>query len=172
MPLSAPISMSRTYQEHTMSLIEVKVPQLSESVSEATLLTWNKKVGEAVQEGENLIDIETDKVVLELPAIKSGVLAKIIKTDGTKVASGEVIAQIDTEAVAQAAAPAAAKVAAPAAAVSPSARKLAHAHDVDAASLQGSGRNGLVTKEDVLSAVQQPAVAPAPVAAPSGSRPE
>ena len=164
-----------------MSLIEVKVPQLSESVSEATLLTWNKKVGEAVQEGENLIDIETDKVVLELPAIKSGVLAKIIKADGAKVASGEVIAQIDTEAVAQAATPAttattattaAAKVVAPAAAVSPSARKLAHAHDVDAASLQGSGRHGLVTKEDVLSAVQQPAAAVAPVAVPSGDRPE
>jgi len=158
-----------------MSLIEVKVPQLSESVSEATLLTWNKKVGEAVQEGENLIDIETDKVVLELPAIKSGVLAKIIKADGAKVASGEVIAQIDTEAMAQAATtvtPAVAKVAAPAAAVSPSARKLAHAHDVDAASLQGSGRHGLVTKEDVLSAVQQPAAAVAPVAVPSGDRPE
>ena len=90
-----------------MSIIEVKVPQLSESVSEATLLTWRKKIGEAVKEGENLIDIETDKVVLELPAIKSGVLAKIIKADGAKVASGEVIAQIDTEAAAQAAAPAA-----------------------------------------------------------------
>ena len=82
-----------------MSIIEVKVPQLSESVSEATLLTWHKQVGEAVTEGENLIDIETDKVVLELPAIKSGVLAKIIKADGEKVGSDEVIAQIDTAAV-------------------------------------------------------------------------
>ena len=89
---------------HNMSIIEVKVPQLSESVSEATLLTWHKKVGEAVSEGENLIDIETDKVVLELPAIKSGVLTKIIKADGAKVGSDEVIAQIDTAAVAQAAA--------------------------------------------------------------------
>ncbi len=84
-----------------MSIIEVKVPQLSESVSEATLLTWHKKVGEAVNEGENLIDIETDKVVLELPAIKSGVLVKIIKADGAKVASNEIIAQIDSEAVAR-----------------------------------------------------------------------
>jgi pyruvate/2-oxoglutarate dehydrogenase complex dihydrolipoamide acyltransferase (E2) component len=89
-----------------MSIIEVKVPQLSESVSEASLLTWHKQVGQAVKEGENLIDIETDKVVLELPAIKSGVLVKIIKADGAKVGSEEVIAQIDTAAVAQAAAPA------------------------------------------------------------------
>jgi 2-oxoglutarate dehydrogenase E2 component (dihydrolipoamide succinyltransferase) len=170
-----------------MSIIEVKVPQLSESVSEATLLTWHKKVGEAVNEGENLIDIETDKVVLELPAIKSGVLVKIIKADGAKVGSGELIAQIDTAAVAQAAvaaplavAPAVvtsvAKVPAQPAAVSPSARKLAHAHDVDAASLQGSGRHGLVTKEDVQGAVQQPAAASlatvAPVAVPAGDRPE
>jgi 2-oxoglutarate dehydrogenase E2 component (dihydrolipoamide succinyltransferase) len=172
-----------------MSIIEVKVPQLSESVSEASLLTWHKQAGQAVKEGENLIDIETDKVVLELPAIKSGVLVKIIKADGAKVGSGEVIAQIDTVAVAQAAvaapveAPAAAPVApasapkAPsqAAAVSPSARKMAHALDVDAASLQGSGRNGLVTKEDVLGAAQQPAASQpmiAPVAVPAGVRPE
>jgi 2-oxoglutarate dehydrogenase E2 component (dihydrolipoamide succinyltransferase) len=150
-------------------LIDVKVPQLSESVSEATLLTWNKKVGEAVSEGENLIDIETDKVVLELPAIKSGVLAKIIKTDGAKVGSGEVIAQIDTEAAA--AAPKARAEAIPAA--TPSARKLAHAHDVDASQLQGSGKHGLVTREDVLGAVRQPAAAqPVSVAAPAGDRPE
>jgi 2-oxoglutarate dehydrogenase E2 component (dihydrolipoamide succinyltransferase) len=173
-----------------MSIIEVKVPQLSESVSEASLLTWHKQAGQAVKEGENLIDIETDKVVLELPAIKSGVLVKIIKADGAKVGSGEVIAQIDTAAVAQAAvempvavpAPVAAPVAASvskassqAAAVSPSARKMAHALDVDAASLQGSGRNGLVTKEDVLGAAQQPVASQpmiAPVAVPAGARPE
>jgi len=175
-----------------MSIIEVKVPQLSESVSEASLLTWHKQVGQAVKEGENLIDIETDKVVLELPAIKSGVLVKIIKADGAKVGSGEVIAQIDTAAVAQAAAAApvaaapvaaapaavasAAQSSSQAAAVSPSARKLAHVHDVDAASLQGSGRGGLVTKEDVLGAVQQPASrvlsSVAPVAVPVGDRPE
>ena len=172
-----------------MSIIEVKVPQLSESVSEASLLTWHKQVGQAVKEGENLIDIETDKVVLELPAIKSGVLAKIIKADGAKVGSGEVIAQIDTAAVAQVAvaapveAPAAAPVApasaskAPsqASAVSPSARKMANALDVDTAGLQGSGRKGLVTKEDVLGAVQQPAPSQpmiATVAVPAGDRPE
>ena len=83
-------------------LIEVKVPQLSESVSEATLLTWRKKEGEAVAEGENLIDLETDKVVLELPATKAGVLTKIIKQDGAQVASNEIIAMIDTEAQANA----------------------------------------------------------------------
>ncbi|MHB1116277.1 2-oxoglutarate dehydrogenase complex dihydrolipoyllysine-residue succinyltransferase [Sideroxydans sp.] len=153
-----------------MSIIEVKVPQLSESVSEATLLTWNKKVGEQVSEGENLIDIETDKVVLELPAIKSGVLSRILKESGSQVVSGEVIAQIDSAATvaapAAAAAPAEpAKADAPAAA-SPSARKLAHEHDVDAASLKGSGKHGLVTKEDVLSAVQaKPAAAAVPVSA-------
>jgi 2-oxoglutarate dehydrogenase E2 component (dihydrolipoamide succinyltransferase) len=149
-----------------MSIVEVKVPQLSESVSEATLLNWHKKAGEAVSEGENLIDIETDKVVLELPAVESGVLVKVIKGDGTKVTSGEVIAQIDTAAVAQAAAPAsapAAKAPAQAAAVSPSARKLAHAHDVDTTSLQGSGRHGLVTKEDVLAAAKPARPAPSPL---------
>ena len=149
-----------------MSIIEVKVPQLSESVSEATMLTWQKKVGDAVKEGENLIDIETDKVVLELPAIKSGVLVKIIKADGSQVGSGEVIAQIDTAAVVQASAPVAVAAVTQVAAVSPSARKLAHEHDVDAASLQGSGKHGLVTKEDVLSAVQQPVPVAQPVAAP------
>jgi 2-oxoglutarate dehydrogenase E2 component (dihydrolipoamide succinyltransferase) len=171
-----------------MSIIEVKVPQLSESVSEATLLTWHKKVGEAVVEGENLIDIETDKVVLELPAIKSGVLAKIVKGDGEKVGSDEVIAQIDTEAVAAAESDSGtpdvgARRAVPVPeqkfqvpVLPPSARKLAHAHDVDASQLQGSGKHGLVTKEDVLSAVQTgvPVEPPpvAPVAAPAGNRPE
>ncbi len=150
-------------------LIDVKVPQLSESVTEATLLTWNKKVGEAVNEGENLIDIETDKVVLELPAIKSGVLAKIIKTDGAKVGSGEVIAQIDTEAAAAAAPKARAETIS---AATPSARKLAHEHDVDASQLKGSGKHGLVTREDVLSAVQPAAGQPVPVAAPAGERSE
>ncbi len=169
-----------------MSIIEVKVPQLSESVSEASLLTWHKKAGEAVNEGENLIDIETDKVVLELPAIKSGVLVKIIKSDGAKVSSGEVVAQIDTEGTATVAAPAAsaaasdvpaastARPSAQQAATSPSARKLAHAHDVDAASLQGSGKKGLVTKQDVMDVVQQATSlgSIAPVVVPTGDRPE
>ncbi|MEO8332632.1 MAG: 2-oxoglutarate dehydrogenase complex dihydrolipoyllysine-residue succinyltransferase [Gallionella sp.] len=168
-----------------MSIIEVKVPQLSESVSEATLLTWNKKVGDAVQEGENLIDVETDKVVLELPAIKSGVLVKIIKGDGSKVGSDEVIAQIDTVAVAAQTVAAQAVTAkqdktqaAVASAVPPSVRKLARENEVDAASLQGSGRSGRVTKEDVLNAMQQvqasgsDAPRAVPVIPPSGQRTE
>ncbi|KAF0205928.1 MAG: 2-oxoglutarate dehydrogenase E2 component [Gallionellaceae bacterium] len=135
--------------------IEVKVPQLSESVSEATLLSWHKQVGEAVAEGENLIDVETDKVVLELPAVKAGVLTKLLKQNGDKVTSGEVIAVLDTEAVA-----AAPKAKAEAAlAVTPSARKLAHANDVDASQLQGSGRHGVVIKEDVMAAVGKPVAA-------------
>ena len=159
-------------------IIEVRVPQLSESVSEATLLTWHKKIGDAVSEGENLIDVETDKVVLELPASKSGVLTKIIKGDGEKVTSNELIAQIDTKAVAaQAATPHAEAVSA----VPPSVRKLARENEVDAASLQGSGRSGRVTKEDVLNAMQQVSQASAssgnatqavPGIAPSGNRPE
>ena len=84
-------------------LVEVKVPQLSESVSEATLLAWHKKPGEYVQRDENLIDIETDKVVLELPAPEAGLLTKIVKGDGGTVVSNEVIATIDTDAKASAA---------------------------------------------------------------------
>src|SRR5712691_2949570 len=125
-------------------LIEIKVPQLSESVAEATLLAWHKKVGEAVKRDENLIDIETDKVVLELPAPADGVLTKIIKADGGTVKAGEVIAIIDTEgkAAASAAVPAKAgtqpvtpasapKPAASAAPAMPSARKLAEEKGID-----------------------------------------
>src|SRR5579871_4788706 len=90
-----------------MALVEVKVPQLSESVSEATLLSWHKKEGDAVKRDENLIDIETDKVVLELPAPSDGVLVKVAKGDGGTVVAGEVIATIDTEARPAAAAQAA-----------------------------------------------------------------
>jgi len=135
-----------------MSQIEIRVPQFSESVSEATLLSWHRQAGEAVREGENLIDIETDKVVLELPAPKDGVLAKIVKQDGEKVEGGDVIAVLDTNA----AATMAPKVEAQAApAVSPAARKLAHEHDVDASKLQGSGKHGLVTREDVRTVVEK-----------------
>jgi 2-oxoglutarate dehydrogenase E2 component (dihydrolipoamide succinyltransferase) len=167
-------------------LIEVKVPQLSESVAEATLLAWHKKVGEAVKRDENLIDIETDKVVLELPAPADGVLSKIMKTDGGTVKAGEVIATIDTEgkAAAGAAAPAAApaKTAAPAAASSkpaaapapastgaaamPAARKLAEEKGMDTSAIAGSGRGGRVTKADVLS--QDGKASPA---APASARP-
>jgi 2-oxoglutarate dehydrogenase E2 component (dihydrolipoamide succinyltransferase) len=150
-------------------LIEIKVPQLSESVAEATLLAWHKKVGEAVKRDENLIDIETDKVVLELPAPADGVLAKIIKGDGGTVKAGEVIATIDTEGKASASAPAAAqakaapapvpaaKPAASAAPAMPSARKLAEEKGIDTAAVQGSGRGGRVTKGDVLGATSPPA---------------
>src|SRR5712692_6411437 len=101
-------------------LIEIKVPQLSESVAEATLLAWHKKVGEAVKRDENLIDIETDKVVLELPAPADGVLAKVIKGDGSTVKAGEVIATLDTEAKAAASAAVPAKAGTqPAASVAP-----------------------------------------------------
>jgi len=150
-------------------LIEIKVPQLSESVAEATLLAWHKKVGEAVKRDENLIDIETDKVVLELPAPADGVLAKIIKGDGGTVKAGEVIATLDTEGKASAAAPAAtqakavpvaalaAKPAASPAPAMPSARKLAEEKGIDTASIAGSGRGGRVTKADVLGATSPPA---------------
>src|SRR5262245_47742903 len=160
-------------------LIEVKVPQLSESVAEATLLTWHKKPGEFVKRDENLVDIETDKVVLETPAPDSGVIVKIIKGDGGTVTSNEVIAQIDTEGKAQAAAKTeakaearpAAKAAVPAApAAMPAAQKLAAEKQVDAASVGGTGRGGRVTKEDVLRVVEgggQPAPKAAPAAAPA-----
>ncbi|WP_345252391.1 biotin/lipoyl-containing protein, partial [Pigmentiphaga soli] len=102
-----------------MAVIDVVVPQLSESVSEATLLTWKKKPGEAVAVDEILIEIETDKVVLEVPAPSAGVLAEIVKADGSTVAAGEVIAKIDTAATAAAAPPAPAAAAAPAPAAAP-----------------------------------------------------
>jgi len=164
-------------------LIEVKVPQLSESVAEATLLAWHKKVGEAVKRDENLIDIETDKVVLELPAPADGVLSKIVKGDGGTVKAGEVIATIDTEgkAAAPAAAPAkAASAGAPAAAPAskpsaspapamPAARKHAEEKGIDTSSVAGSGKGGRVTKADVM---DTPAKTPAvPEARPSLPQP-
>jgi len=164
-------------------LVEVKVPMLSESVAEATLLTWHKKQGEFVKRDENLIDIETDKVVLELPAPDSGVLVSIAKGDGGTVVSQEVIATIDTEATAgagasAAAAPSAVAAAATAptastaaasasasAAVMPAAQKIAAEQNVATDALAGSGRGGRVTKEDVLGAVQARTAAPAAPAA-------
>ncbi len=153
--------------------IEIKVPQLSESVAEATLVSWLKQPGEAVKEGENLIDIETDKVVLELPAIKSGVLSKILKKNGDKVSSNEVIALLDTDAKAsvQAAAQPAA-VAKVQTAVMPAAQKIAAEKNVDTATISGSGRGGRVIKEDVLTAIPgKPAAPLAAIAqAPAGGR--
>jgi len=177
----------------TDMLIEVKVPQLSESVAEATLLTWHKKPGERVKRDENLVDIETDKVVLETPAPESGVIIRIIKGDGGTVTSNEVIAQIDTEAAAAAVPVASAKAedkiqAKPAAKMAgapamPAAQKLAAEKRVDTAAISGTGRGGRVTKEDVLQSIEsgaRPAAAPAPQRAPApavevgalGERPE
>ncbi|HFC8508333.1 TPA: 2-oxoglutarate dehydrogenase complex dihydrolipoyllysine-residue succinyltransferase [Neisseria subflava] len=163
-------------------IIDVKVPMLSESVSEGTLLEWKKKVGEAVARDEILIDIETDKVVLEVPSPQAGVLVEIVAQDGETVVADQVLARIDTAATAAAEAPAAAPAeaapaAAPAAAQNnaamPAAAKLAAETGVDVNALQGSGRDGRVLKEDVQNAAAKPAAAAAPtVALPAGVRPE
>ena len=165
-------------------LVEVKVPQLSESVAEATLVSWHKKVGEFVKRDENLVDIETDKVVLETPAPDSGVLVKVIKGDGATVASKEIIATIDTEGKAAAAGAATAATATPAATpaaagaaraggVMPAAQKVAADNNIDATSLSGSGRGGRVTKGDVIGAMQggTPTAASATQAAPRAPAP-
>ncbi|NHZ81918.1 2-oxoglutarate dehydrogenase complex dihydrolipoyllysine-residue succinyltransferase [Massilia sp. CCM 8695] len=155
-----------------MAQIEVKVPVLSESVAEATLLSWHKKVGEPVARDENMIDIETDKVVLELPAPNAGIITQILKGDGSTVVAGEVIAIIDTEASAQVSplqvssapvqtAPAAADpVAAAISAIAskanvamPAAAKLLADNNLTTSDVAGSGRDGRVTKGDVLGAV-------------------
>jgi 2-oxoglutarate dehydrogenase E2 component (dihydrolipoamide succinyltransferase) len=171
-----------------MAQIEVKVPQLSESVAEATLLSWHKKVGEKVSRDENMIDIETDKVVLELPAPNEGVIVQLLKADGATVVSGEVIAIIDTEASAQtsplevkpipSAAPNAPIEAAPAAAATgskgdvamPAAAKILADNNMSASDATGTGRDGRVTKGDALAAVANKpaqAAAPAPAAKPA-----
>ncbi len=187
-----------------MAIVEVKVPQLSESVAEATLLQWKKKVGDAVAVDEILIDVETDKVVLEVPAPSAGVLVEIVQPDGSTVAAEQLIARIDTEAVAGAAAPVPPVVAAMAAAAAPAtqtaaaaavpagnamagvampaAAKLMADNHLAAGSVAGSGKDGRVTKGDVLAAVAAPKVVAAPamparaaapllpqVAAPAGS---
>ena len=179
-----------------MAQIEVKVPVLSESVAEATLLAWHKKVGEPVARDENLIDIETDKVVLELPAPNAGVITQILKADGSLVVAGEVIAIIDTEGTAKvspmevSAAPVQVPTPAdaPAAAVStasaapaggtkgdvamPAAAKLLADNNMTTSSVSGTGKDGRVTKGDVLGAVAagvKPA-APAPLA-PAAAKP-
>ena len=165
-------------------IIEVKVPVFAESITEGTLLSWHKKVGDAVTRDETLVDIETDKVVLEVPAPQSGVLVEIVVQDGETVTSEQFLAKIDTEAAAATAAPTAqpAPAAAPAVEAAPSANtqagvalpaaaKLAAETGVDVASIQGSGRDGRVLKEDVKNAtakVQAASAAPAP----TGPRPE
>ena len=141
-----------------MALFEVKVPQLSESVAEATLLQWKKKPGEAVAQDEILIEIETDKVVLEVPAPSAGVLSEIIVADGGTVVAEQVIAKIDSKGKATVAATpkAAAPSSAPAPAAvkgaiaAPSAAKLMAENNLNAAQVSGTGRDGRVTKGDVL----------------------
>ena len=177
-----------------MAIVEVKVPQLSESVAEATLLQWRKKPGEPVELDEILVEIETDKVVLEVPAPAAGVMAQLVKSDGESCTSDEVIARIDTEAqaavspleikpvalaaAATPAAPAAASAQASGASKSdvamPSAAKLMADHQLGAGSVAGTGKDGRVTKGDVLGVLEggakaAPKVAPAttPGAAPA-----
>ena len=166
-----------------MALIDIKVPQLSESVAEATLLTWKKKPGEPVAQDEILIEIETDKVVLEVPAPEAGVMAQIVKNDGESVTSDEVIAKIDTEAkpqtsplpvaqvkAAEPAAPAAvasavatAPPSAGAAVAMPAAAKIMAEQGVNPSDVAGTGRGGRITKGDAL----QAAAAPKPPAVPA-----
>jgi 2-oxoglutarate dehydrogenase E2 component (dihydrolipoamide succinyltransferase) len=165
-----------------MAIVDVKVPQLSESVAEATMLQWKKKPGDAVAIDEILIEIETDKVVLEVPAPAAGVLVEIVQADGATVAAEQLIARIDTEGKAGAAAPAAAPpaAAAPAPAVAaasastsksdvamPAAAKLMADNQLAAGSVPGTGKDGRITKGDVLGALAAPKAAPsaAPVAA-------
>jgi 2-oxoglutarate dehydrogenase E2 component (dihydrolipoamide succinyltransferase) len=160
-----------------MAILDVVVPQLSESVAEATLLQWHKKVGEAIARDENLIDIETDKVVLELPAPAQGVLIEIVKGDGSSVVAGELIARIDTEATASAsaAAPTASPTAAPSAApvataaasapastaassiAMPAAAKMLAENNMSANAVAGTGKDGRVTKGDVIGALESKA---------------
>ncbi len=164
-----------------MALVEVKVPQLSESVSEATLLNWKKKPGEAVALDEILIEVETDKVVLEVPSPVAGVMAQLVRNDGDTVASEEVIARIDTEgteavsplpvkALPETAPAPAPAVAAPAAGGSkadvamPAAAKLLADNNLSTAQVPGTGKDGRVTKGDVLQAVAGGTAAPAPAA--------
>ncbi|MEP7283895.1 MAG: 2-oxoglutarate dehydrogenase complex dihydrolipoyllysine-residue succinyltransferase [Rubrivivax sp.] len=175
-----------------MAIVEVKVPQLSESVAEATMMTWKKKAGDAIEQDEILIEIETDKVVLEVPAPAAGVLAELVVGDGATVASDQVIARIDTAAraaAAPAAAPAAKAPAAPAPSspsatpptrpspggeaakagvAMPAAAKLMADHGLAAGTVTGTGKDGRVTKGDVLGAV---AAGTAPTAVPAQPAP-
>jgi len=167
-----------------MAIFEVKVPQLSESVAEATLLQWKKKVGDAVGQDEILIEIETDKVVLEVPSPSAGVITEIVVADGGTVVAEQLIAKIDSTAVAAKPAPAAAPAAAPAkaapaakvfaAAAAPSAAKILAENNLSAAQVAGSGRDGRITKGDALNAAAggtKSAAIPS-TSIPMGDRPE
>ena len=167
-----------------MAIVEVKVPQLSESVAEATLLQWKKKPGEAVVMDEILVEIETDKVVLEVPAPASGVMAQLVKNDGDSCVAEEVIARIDTDAVAQVSPPdvkasatqAVTPPSAPAAGTAsgvamPAAAKIMADHQMDAGSVAGTGKGGRVTKGDVTATLAAGAQAPVVAAAPAIAAP-
>jgi 2-oxoglutarate dehydrogenase E2 component (dihydrolipoamide succinyltransferase) len=173
-----------------MAIVEVKVPQLSESVAEATMLQWKKKVGDAVAADEILIDIETDKVVLEVPAPSAGVICEILVADGGTVVAEQLIARIDTDGKTSAvAAPSAAPVVAAQAAVAsaaaastgkagvamPAAAKLMADNHLASGSVSGTGKDGRVTKGDVLSAVAggvQSSAAVIPTGAPTKTLPQ
>ena len=142
-------------------MIEIKTPELAESITEASLLEWQKQPGDAVAEGETLVVVETDKIALEVPAPHSGVLTKILKPEGAQVTSGEPIAMLDETAqgaVAPAPTPVSAATAAPVAAagapVMPAARKIAAEQGVNPAEISGTGKGGRITKGDVLAAAQ------------------
>ena len=164
-----------------MSIVEVKVPELSESVSEASLIEWKKKVGEPVKADEILIEIETDKIVLEIPSPADGVLSSIERPNGASVLSDQLIATVDTEAVASApkeeapkaeeaapVRPAAQTAAAPKApTVMPAAEKLMANSGIDAAAVAGTGLGGRITKQDVLSMLKTPAPAAKPEVKPA-----
>lgn len=164
-----------------MSIVEVKVPELSESVSEASLIEWKKKVGEPVKADEILIEIETDKIVLEIPSPADGVLSSIERPNGASVLSDQLIATVDTEAVASApkeeapkaeeaapVRPAAQTAAAPKApTVMPAAEKLMANSGIDAAAVAGTGLGGRITKQDVLSMLKTPAPAVKPEVKPA-----
>ena len=142
-------------------IIEIKVPALSESVAEATLLSWHKKIGDSINRDENLIDIETDKVVLELPSPDDGVLIEVIKNDGDTVIAGEVIAKIDTEAKiksdakntnsnGQTSDTQISNTSEPEKVLMPAAAKIAREKNIDVNKIEGSGKAGRITKEDIL----------------------
>ena len=154
--------------------IEIKAPTFPESVADGTVATWHKKPGDAVKRDELIVDIETDKVVMEVLAEVDGVLAEIVANEGDTVLSGQLLGKLNEGAVA--AAPAAAAAAAPAAAapaaaeeaiLSPAARKIAAENDLDRNAIPGTGKGGRVTKEDAVAAVDAKKAAPAPAAKPA-----
>ncbi len=159
--------------------IEIKAPAFPESVADGTVATWHKQVGEAVKRDELIVDIETDKVVMEVLAEADGVLTEIVAEEGATVLSGELLGKLDTEAVASAA-PAAAAEAAPAAAtapaagepiLSPAARKIAAENQLQPASIPGTGKDGRVTKEDAVAAAAGKSAAVSPAAAAAADAP-